>query len=171
MDPYLDSARKEFARFRSLAEKAVAQVKDDASLHVSLDAESNSVAVLLRHVGGNLASRWTDFLASDGEKPDRDRDGEFESRNLSRPELLAAWDRGWRALEATLGSLTASDLGRTVTIRGEPHTVLQAIQRSLGHTAYHVGQIVFLCKHLESETWRTLSIARGKSREFRPPQA
>jgi len=168
MNDYLDRVRKEFARCQELAEKAMAQVTDDARLHVALDAVSNSIAVMLRHVGGNLASRWTDFLTSDGEKPDRDRDGEFEARTQSRAELLETWGRGWRALWTSLASLTAADLVREVKIRGESFTVVGAIERSLAHTAYHVGQIVFLCKHLASERWKTLSIARGKSKEFRP---
>lgn len=168
MKDYLETVRKEFGRFQALAEKAVAQVSDDARLHTAPDPESNSVAVILRHVSGNLASRWSDFLTSDGEKPDRDRDGEFESRRLGRAELLDAWNRGWRTLYGTLATLTPANLDRTVTIRGEPYTVVQAIERSLGHTAYHVGQIVFLCKHLASDKWQTLSIARGKSKEFRP---
>jgi hypothetical protein len=168
MDDYLDSVRKEFARVQELAEKALAQVTDDARLHVALDAESNSVAVLVRHVGGNLASRWTEIFTTDGEKPDRNRDGEFEARTQSRAELLESWGRGWGALHRTLSSLAPADLPRTVKIRGEAQSVVRAIERSLAHTAYHVGQIVFLCKHLASDRWQTLSIARGKSKEFRP---
>ena len=168
MDDYLESVRAEFARYQSLGEKALAQVTEDARLHIRLDSESNSLAVLLRHVGGNLASRWTDFLRSDGEKPDRNRDGEFEERPASRAELLEVWGRGFGCLWGTLSSLSSADLSRTVIIRGESQSVVRAIERSLAHTAYHVGQLVFLSKHLSSDRWHTLSIARGKSKEFRP---
>ncbi len=165
---YLEIVRKEFARLKAHAEKAAAQVADDA-LHARLDPESNSLAVILRHVGGNLASRYTDFLTADGEKPDRDRDGEFEDPALPRAEVLAAWEKGWSRLLATLASLSPADLERTVTIRGEPHSVLLALQRSLSHTAQHVGQIVYLAKHLAGDGWKTLSIPRGQSKEWRPP--
>jgi hypothetical protein len=123
--------------------------------------------MILQHMAGNLRSRWTDFLTSDGEKPDRNRDAEFEAREgSSRADLLAAWDDGWSCLFGTLDSLTLEDLGKTVLIRSEPHTAVQAINRGISHAAYHVGQIVFLAKHLVSMDWKTLSIARGKSREF-----
>ncbi|HLY72986.1 MAG TPA: DUF1572 family protein [Planctomycetota bacterium] len=168
MDDYLESVRGEFARYQGLGEKALAQVTDDARLHARLDSESNSLGVIVRHVGGNLASRWTDFLTSDGEKPDRNRDGEFEERLLSRAELLEVWKRGWTCLWGTLSSLRPADLARKVTIRGESQSVVRAIERSLAHTAYHVGQLVFLSKHLASDRWQTLSIARGKSKDFRP---
>jgi hypothetical protein len=164
---YLEATRREFDRLRRLAEKAVGQV-GDGDLHAQIDGESNSLAVLLRHVGGNLASRFSEFLTTDGEKPDRDRDGEFEDPALTRAEVLAAWEKGWGRLLSTLDSLGPGDLERTVTIRGEPHSVLLALQRSLSHTAQHVGQIVFLAKHLAGGRWKTLSIPRGESRGWKP---
>ena len=136
-------------------------------LRVALDPESNSLAALLLHLGGSLRSRWTDFLATDGEKDDRDRDAEFEpAADATREQLLARWEDGWSRFFATLAGLTVDDLTRTVTIRAEPHTVVQAIDRSLTHAAYHVGQIVFLAKHLSGDAWRTLSVPRGGTRAF-----
>ena len=161
---FLENARFEKHRLKDLAEKAVAQVENDSLLHHALDAESNSIAVLMQHLGGNLLSRWTRFLETDGEKPDRDRDREFESdRALTRRDLMELWERGWSRCFDTLDSLTPADLSKTVRIRGEEHTVPQAIQRQLVHTAYHVGQIVLLAKHLASARWTTLSIPRGGS--------
>lgn len=160
--------REVVARWRSLkdlADRALAQVRDE-DLTVALDPESNSLAAVVLHVGGNLRSRWTDFLTTDGEKPGRDRDSEFEPGNASRQDLLARWEDGWGRLFATLASLTEEDLTRTVTIRAEPHGVIQAIERSLTHTAYHVGQIVFLAKHLAGGGWTTLSVPRGGTRAF-----
>ncbi len=163
---YLDNVRAEFERYKSLADKAISQVSDE-ELFVTLDPESNSVAVVMKHVAGNLRSRWTDFLTSDGEKPDRNRDEEFETGALTtRDGVLRHWETGWRALFGSLAALRPADVAKTVTIRGEPHTVTQAANRSLAHTAYHVGQIVFLAKHLRSEEWKTLSIPRKGSREF-----
>ena len=155
-------ARGEFARLKRQAEKALAQV-DDAALHSVLDPESNSLAILLRHLAGNLRSRWTDFLTTDGEKPDRNRDGEFEATSRTRGELMAEWEDGWARLFGTLDALTAADLTRSVTIRGEALFVVEAIARQLTHYAAHVGQIVFLAKHLAGARWKTLSIARGQS--------
>lgn len=161
---YLDNARFELERMKALAEKALDQLPDDGALHRALDGESNSLAVLLQHLGGNMRSRWTDFLTTDGEKPDRHRDREFETGpGRTRAELMERWELGWSRAFETLSGLGPDDLGRTVTIRGEPHTVLQAIQRQLGHTSYHVGQIVFLAKHLSADRWKTLSIPRGQS--------
>jgi hypothetical protein len=160
---FLEIARFEARRLKELAEKALAQVKDDSLLHHALDPESNSLAVVVQHLGGNLLSRWTRFLETDGEKPDRNRDSEFESRNLTRPELMEIWERGWSRCLETLDSLTPDDLSKTVLIRGEELTVPQAIQRSMLHSASHVGQIVFLAKHLVSASWHTLSIPRGGS--------
>ncbi|MGH9391815.1 MAG: DUF1572 family protein, partial [Vicinamibacteria bacterium] len=155
---FLENARFETRRLKDLAEKAVTQVEDDSLLHHTLDAESNSIAVLMQHLGGNLLSRWTRFLETDGEKPDRHRDREFESnRALTRRDLLELWERGWSRCIESLDSLTPDDLSKTVRIRGEELSVPQAIQRQLVHTAYHVGQIVLLAKHLGSKHWTSLS--------------
>ena len=167
---YLQDVIEQFRAQKALAEKALAQVRDE-DLFVALDPESNSLAVLLQHMGGNLRSRWTDFLTADGEKPDRDRDSEFVVREgTTRADLLARWEEGWRRLFDTLASLTEEDLTKTVHIRAEPHTVVRAIGRQLTHQAYHTGQIVFLAKHLASEAcsgaWKTLSVPRGGTREF-----
>lgn len=165
---YLDEARRCYRTLKKDADAAVAQLGDE-QLWVTLDPESNSVGIIMRHVAGNLRSRWTDFLASDGEKPDRDRDGEFESpADTSRAALAADWEDGWARAAAALDALAPADLLRTVTIRGEPHTVLRAIERSMRHCASHVGQIVYLAKHLRGADWRTLSIPRGESRTWRP---
>lgn len=162
----LAETRAGFAQLRTTAERAVAQV-DDAALWRTLDAEANSIGVLLRHVGGNLRSRFTDFLGSDGEKPDRDRDAEFVARpELDRAALLAEWHAGWAALDAALGGLEPADLGRTVHIRGEPATVLQALARATRHVAQHVGQIVLLARHACGARWETLTIPRGGSAAY-----
>ena len=160
---YLADAAARFASLRELAERAMAQTDDDA-FFASLDAESNSIAVIAKHVGGNLRSRFTDFLTTDGEKPDRQRDAEFESsRGEARADVEARWRAGWGALEGTLASLRPDDLLRTVSIRGEPMTVVQALSRATAHVAQHVGQIVLLAKHAAGPAWRTLSIPRGAS--------
>jgi hypothetical protein len=161
---FLENARFEMRRLKDLAEKAIAQLDDDSRLHDALDPESNSLAVLMQHLGGNLLSRWTRFLETDGEKPDRHRDREFESnRALTRRDLMELWERGWSRCFESLDSLTPDDLSKTVRIRGEEHGVPQAIQRQIVHTAYHVGQIVLLSKHLASKPWTSLSIPRGGS--------
>jgi hypothetical protein len=163
---YLDDALGEFRKLKSFADKAVAQVSDEDWFR-QLDPESNSIAIVMKHILGNMRSRWTDFLTTDGEKPDRDRDTEFELGGADTKErLLERWESGWRLLFEAISPLTAQDLQRTVTIRGEPHTVLQAINRQLTHYAGHVGQIVYLAKHFAGERWKTLSIPRGKSRQF-----
>jgi hypothetical protein len=163
---YLKDIPEQFRKLKGLADKAVAQVRDE-DLLVNLDAESNSLAQLLQHMGGNLRSRFTDFLTSDGEKPDRDRDREFEVKpETARAGLLARWESGWSALFGALDGLTEGDLTKTVLIRAEPHTVVRALDRALSHAAYHVGQIVFLAKHLASDRWQTLSVPRGGSKEF-----
>ena len=153
----------EFRRYRGLAEGALAQVADDAALHRALGADDNSIALILQHVGGNLRSRFTDFLTSDGEKPWRDRDGEFVDGHATRADLRARWDAGWDVLQTTLGALGPDDLRRTVTIRGQPLTVDEALQRALAHTAYHVGQIVLLARWIVGDGWTSLSIPRGGS--------
>src|SRR5262249_54148077 len=138
---FLSATINAFEANKRLADRAVEQVPDD-KLHAALDPSTNSIAVIMKHVAGNLVSRWTDFLTTDGEKPRRNRDDEFVDTFTSRAELLAAWERGWACLLGTLWSLKPEDLGKTVTIRGEPHSVPLALERSLGHTCYHVGQIV-----------------------------
>lgn len=147
------------------ADLAVAQVDDD-HLHIALDENTNSIAVIMKHVAGNLLSRWTNFLTSDGEKPWRNRDDEFVDSFAGRAEVLQFWESGWTCLRDTLRSLTPQDLAATVTIRGEPHDVPLAIQRSLGHTCYHVGQIIQVARIHAGDNWTTLTIARGKSAEF-----
>ena len=164
---YLEEALKTFQKQKTLGEKALAQVSDDARLNATLDPESNSLAIIVKHMAGNMVSRWTDFLTTDGEKPDRNRNGEFEGE-MSRAELMARWERGWACVFSAVSALTPDDLLKTVTIRSEPHTVVRAIDRQIDHYGYHVGQIVFLAKHLESEHWQSLSVARGKSAEFKP---
>lgn len=162
---YLEDAAALFRRQKRLADRAMAQI-DDEAFFALLDAEANSVAVLVKHMAGNMRSRWSDFLTSDGEKPDRDRDSEFVIEpGQDRAWLLARWEEGWQILLDTIDSLTAADLGRTVTIRSEPHSVLKAINRQLDHYSYHTGQIVLLCKHYAPE-WRTLSIPKGGSAAF-----
>lgn len=166
LTPYLADALAEFRKYRGFAEKAVAQISDEDWFR-KLDPESNSIALVMKHLAGNMRSRWRDFLTTDGEKPDRDRDSEFEAGESDSVESIRArWDEGWRLVFDAITPLTAKDLSRTVTIRGEPHTVLQAINRQLTHYASHVGQIVLLAKHFAGERWQTLSIPRGKSREF-----
>ncbi len=161
----IDDFRGEYSRYRSLAERAMAQVADEALNRVPM-AEGNSMAMIVRHVGGNLVSRFTDFLTSDGEKPSRDRDAEFVERDYSRAEADQWWRDGWAALETQLASLTDQDLGRTVTIRQQPLTVHAALSRSLSHVAYHVGQLVLLARMHAGDggaAWPSLSIPRGQS--------
>lgn len=163
---YLDEARRQFRGHKRLAEGALAQLRDE-EFFITIDSEANSIATLVKHVAGNMRSRFTDFLTTDGEKPDRHRDQEFElSANTTRAEVMRWWEEGWEIVLSAVGSLKPEDVQRTVTIRGEPHTVLQAINRQIAHYAYHVGQIVFLAKHLRSREWKSLSIPRGKSEEF-----
>ena len=158
--------RDRFRAQRTLVERAIAQV-DERALFATLDAESNSIAIILQHMGGNLRSRFTDFLTSDGEKPDRDRDGEFLTiAGAARADIEARWNVGWQVLTRTLESLTPADLLRTVTIRGESMLVVQALGRSLAHMAQHAGQVVLLAKHLAGERWQTLSIPRGQSAAY-----
>src|SRR5574340_35984 len=162
---YLDEARRSLRGHKRLAEGAFAQLSD-AEFFRQLDPESNSVAVIAKHLAGNMRSRFTDFLTSDGEKPDRDRDREFEmTPDTTRPQVMEWWENGWKIVFDTIASLQPEDLLRTVTIRGEPHSVLRAIHRQVAHYAYHVGQIVFLAKHLRGAEWKSLSIPRGQSAE------
>jgi hypothetical protein len=163
---YLDEAHRQMRGHKRLAEGAMAQLKDH-ELFLTLDAESNSIAIIVKHMAGNMRSRFTNFLTSDGEKPDRHRDQEFElDATTTRADLTTWWEEGWARVFSAIEGLTPDDVMRTVTIRGEPHSVLQAINRQIAHYAYHTGQIVFLAKHFRSGKWRSLSIARGKSEEF-----
>jgi len=169
---YLDEARRQMRGSKRLAEGAMAQLKDE-EFFVTLDPESNSVAILVKHMAGNMRSRFTDFLTTDGEKPDRFRDQEFElSPATTRADVMKWWEEGWSRVFATLESLKPDDVMRTVTIRGEPHTVLQAINRQIAHYAHHSGQILFIAKHLRSHEWKTLSVPRGKSEDYKivPPK-
>src|ERR1022692_332986 len=163
---YLDEARRQMRGNKRLAEAAIAQLKDE-ELFVIIDAEANSIAILVKHLAGNMRSRFTDFLTTDGEKPDRFRDQEFELNSATtRADLMKWWEDGWKVVFATIESLKPEDVMRTAPVRGEPHTVMQAINRQIAHYAQHTGQIVFLAKHLRSSEWKTLSIPRGKSKEL-----
>ncbi len=159
---YLDEAFRSLRGHKRLADAAIAQLSDE-EFFATPDTESNSVAVIVKHMAGNMRSRFSDFLTTDGEKPDRDRDQEFVSGKTTRGEILALWEKHWALVFDTLNGLSADDLAREVTIRHEPHSVLQAINRQVAHYSYHVGQIVFLAKHWKGSSWTTLSIARGQS--------
>jgi len=164
---YIEEARRQMRGHKRMGEGAMTQLRDD-DFFLALDPESNSVAILVKHLAGNMRSRFTDFLTSDGEKPDRFRDREFEvSGAATRAEVMAWWEEGWACVLTAIDSLKPEDVTRTVTIRGETHTVLQAINRQIAHYAAHIGQIVFLAKHLRSSEWKTLTIPRGKSEEFK----
>jgi hypothetical protein len=162
---YLKDATDLFRYYKRLGDRAMEQVPDDA-LFATPDAESNSIAVIVKHLAGSMRSRWTDFLTTDGEKPGRNRDAEFETPPKARAELMALWDSSWKPLFDALAPLTEADLARTVSIRGEVHSVMQAINRNVTHTAYHVGQIVYLAKHFAGPKWNSLTVPRGKSSEF-----
>ena len=163
---YLDDALVQLRKLKTMADKSLAQVTE-AQVFAALDPEANSLAVIMKHMAGNMRSRWTNFLTTDGEKPDRHRDSEFFQEDQdSRANLFSQWEAAWALVLQTVGSLTPDDLQKTVTVRGEPHTVLEAISRQTIHYAQHVGQIVFLAKHHAGPNWKTLSIARGKSAAF-----
>jgi hypothetical protein len=162
---YLEDSLELFRYYKRLAERAMEQVSDD-QLFAELDPESNSIAIVVKHMAGNMRSRWTDFLTSDGEKPDRDRDSEFVAPPATREALLALWEDGWKRVFDALEPLTDADLGRTVLIRGEAHSVMQAINRQVAHYANHVGQIILLAKHYAGEQWTSLSVPRNRSAEF-----
>jgi hypothetical protein len=160
---YLDDSRKAMRAYKKLAEKALEQLKDE-EYFVSLDEESNSIAVVMKHMAGNMFSRWTDFLTTDGEKPNRNRDYEFVIlANTSKNDVRDYWERGWQCVFAALDPLQIEDLDKRVFIRGEEHTIVQAINRQLMHYAYHIGQIVYLAKHFRSTDWSSLSIPRNRS--------
>jgi uncharacterized damage-inducible protein DinB len=163
---YLPGVIAEFRKYRRLAEAALRQVPDD-QLFATIGPESNSIAIVMKHIAGNMRSRWTGFLLSDGEKPDRERDSEFEiEAGEDAAAIRRKWDHGWELLFAALEPLTEADLSRTITIRDEPHTVMEAIQRQLTHYAYHIGQIVFLARHAAGGRWHSLSIPKGQSKTF-----
>lgn len=162
---YLEDSLSVFRYYKKLAENAMAQVSDE-QLYATLDGEMNSIALIVKHMAGNLRSRWTDFLTSDGEKPDRDRDSEFIDPPPGRVALMELWNDGWNRLFSALGPLSEADLNRTITIRGEAHSVTQAINRQVAHYSYHCGQIVFLAKHFGHEKWQSLSVPRHKSADF-----
>jgi hypothetical protein len=162
---YIEDSLSLFQQYKRLAERAMEQVTDE-QLFVALDEESNSIAIIVKHMAGNMRSRWTDFLTTDGEKPDRDRDSEFEDAPRTRKALLDTWESGWTGVFAALEPLTDADLTRSITIRGEAHSVMQAINRQLAHYPHHVGQIVLLAKHFAHDRWQSLSVARNQSAEF-----
>lgn len=162
---YLGDVVRTFRNYKKLAERAIEQVSDEEFFR-QIDPEANSIAVLVKHIAGNLHSRWRDFLITDGEKPDRHRDTEFELINETREELMHFWETGWQTLFDSVEPLTVEDFARTVTIRGEPHSVPEAINRQLSHYASHIGQIVLLAKHYRSAEWKTLSVPRNRSAEF-----
>jgi hypothetical protein len=165
-EEYLADAIASFRSYKKLADKAIAQVTDE-ELFVTLDEESNSIAVVMKHLAGNMFSRWTDFLTSDGEKPDRNRDMEFViESNTTRDDVILYWERGWKCVFDAIEPLTPADFERRVTIRGQEHTIVQAINRQLSHYAYHIGQIVFLAKHFRSSEWQSLSIPKNRSAAF-----
>ncbi|MDA0205470.1 MAG: DUF1572 domain-containing protein [Acidobacteria bacterium] len=162
---YLEDSLAVFRYYKSLADRALAQVPDE-HLFTTLDGEANSIAITVKHIAGNMRSRWTDFLTSDGEKPYRDRDSEFVDPPDTRADLIELWEDGWSRLFAALEPLTDEDLGRTITIRAEPHSVTQAINRQVAHYSYHVGQIVLLAKHFVGPDWKSLSVPRNQSAAF-----
>lgn len=162
---YTKDAIDLFRYYKRLADNAIAQCPDDR-LSAEIDPESNSIAIIMKHLAGNMRSRWTDFLTTDGEKPDLHRDSEFEAPAKTRAELLAMWEGAWRLLFDALTPLTDDDLARTITIRTEPHSAMQAINRQVAHYSYHIGQIVYLARHFAGSQWKTLTIPKNKSQEF-----
>lgn len=162
---YIEESAAVLRYYKKLAERAIAQVADE-QLFAILDEEMNSIAVVMKHMAGNMRSRWTDFLTSDGEKPDRNRDTEFIDPPVTRESLMRMWEEGWNRVFGAIEPLKEADLNRTVTIRGEQHSAMQAINRQIAHYAYHCGQIVFLAKHFAASRWNSLSVPRGKSAEF-----
>jgi uncharacterized damage-inducible protein DinB len=162
---YLEDSISLFRYYKKMTEGAIEQVSDD-QLFATLDEEMNSIAIIVKHMTGNMRSRWTNFLSSDGEKPDRNRDTEFVQPPSTRADLMQSWNSAWEKLFEALTPLSDADLARTVTIRGEAHSVMQAINRQIAHYAYHCGQIVFLAKHFKASEWKSLSLPRNKSAEF-----
>jgi hypothetical protein len=162
---YIEDSLAVFRQYKQLGDKAIAQVTDE-QLFASLDEESNSIAIIVKHLTGNMRSRWTDFLTSDGEKPTRNRDSEFVDPPKTREALVQGWEQGWVCVFSAVEPLTDADLSRTITIRGEEHSVMQAINRQVAHYAMHLGQIILLAKHYAGAQWQTLSVARNRSSEF-----
>jgi hypothetical protein len=162
---HVEDALSLFRHYKKAAEAAMDQVTDE-QLVATLDPEMNSIAAIVKHMAGNMRSRWTDFLTTDGEKPDRNRDREFEAPPSARNELMKLWQSGWSCVFTALEPLAPADLNRTVTIRGEAHSVMQAINRQLAHYSYHCGQIVFLAKHLQHAQWKSVSVPRGQSAQY-----
>lgn len=162
---YLEDSIRSFRNYKKLADRAIAQLGDEEFFAV-IDPESNSIAVIVKHIAGNLRSRWENFLTTDGEKPDRNRDSEFEMTDDTRQSLTVFWEAGWKTLFDAIEPLSEEDFSKTVSIRGEPHSLVEAINRQLTHYSYHVGQIVFLAKHLRSTDWKTLSVPRNRSTEY-----
>ncbi|MEZ5345002.1 MAG: DUF1572 family protein [Pyrinomonadaceae bacterium] len=165
VENYLTDAIATFRNYKLMAERAMEQISDD-EFFTALDPEDNSIAVVVKHISGNMRSRWTDFLTSDGEKPDRNRDTEFETLEASRELLMINWNRSWKILFSAIEPLSADDFEKTVTIRGESHTIVEAINRQMTHYAYHIGQITFLAKHFRSGEWKSLSVPKNRSAEF-----
>ena len=165
LEQYHSDALQSFRNYKKLAERAIEQVSDE-EFFATIDEEANSIALIVKHIAGNLRSRWTDFLTTDGEKPDRNRDTEFEVIEDTRESLTKYWDDGWQILFDAIEPLTEEDFSKTVTIRGQPHSIVEAINRQLTHYSYHIGQIVLLAKHFRSSEWKTLSIAKNRSAEF-----
>jgi uncharacterized damage-inducible protein DinB len=165
--PYIKDSTELFRHYKKLAERALAQCPDEA-LFIELDTESNCIGIIVKHMAGNMRSRWRDFLTTDGEKPDRNRDTEFEAPPKTRAELMGLWESGWKYLFDSLETLREEDVTRTVTIRTEPHSVMQAINRQIAHYSYHVGQITFLAKHFAARAgqWTAVTVPRKKSAEF-----
>jgi Protein of unknown function (DUF1572) len=164
-DSYIKDSTAVFRYYKKLAETAIAQCPD-AGLIAELDGQSNSIATIVKHLHGNMISRWTDFLTTDGEKPTRNRDGEFAEPPNTRAEILELWDAGWKCFLGALQGLSDQDITRTITIRGEAHSVMQAINRQIAHYSYHVGQIAFLARHYAGTDWKSLTIPKRKSQEF-----
>ncbi len=163
---YLDDVGRQLRKLKQGAERSLAQLSDE-EIVAAFGEDENSIAIIVKHMAGNMRSRWTDFLTTDGEKPDRHRDREFLlEKGDSREELMRGWQRGWQCLFDALATVTTADLERTITVRGEPHTVLEAINRQMTHYAYHVGQIVLLARHLRGDSWQWLSIPPGKSAQY-----
>ena len=162
---FLEESVKSFRGLKSNAEKGIEQL-NDADLHWSFNEESNSIATIMKHMAGNMISRWTDFLTTDGEKENRNRDGEFEDDFTSREQLMDFWNKGWKVFLDTLYTLNEDDLLKTVYIRKEPHTVIRAMQRQLAHYGYHCGQIIYVAKQIKGSEFKTLSIAKGESSKF-----
>lgn len=165
IENYLEDSIKTFSSYKKMSEKALTQVSDE-EFFFKLDEESNSIAIIVKHIAGNMRSRWTDFLTTDGEKEDRHRDTEFELVNDSRESLMNYWERSWGTLFEAFESLSVDDFDKTVSIRGESHTIAEAINRQITHYAYHIGQITFLAKHFRVSDWKTLSVPKNRSAEF-----